>query len=312
MIHLTQPTCSNQTNSCSTSAKLREKARWLVSQETAFIHTAEFDSLTLDDVNHFPEESSLYSEPVSPTKRTENTGAALYRMQVLPLLSSEGERYLFRKLNYYKYRVNSLRSCLDLDEPDVDVMNEIEFLLLEADNTRNHIAECNLRLVNSIVRRFANTENDFEEMASEANMILIKTVDKFDYSKGFRFSTYATHSIQRHLYRWCKTRQRRQANEYATDIDQVQHVTDKKRQPASRLIEKGSDLFSRLHECLNEREVYIIESRFGVSEKQKSRTLRDIAVELGLSKERVRQIQVGAIAKLKEFLKGSDLQELVV
>ncbi len=52
--------------------------------------------------------------------------------------------------------------------------------------------ESNLRLVASIARKFSKSRNDFEELLSEGNAILLYAVDKFDFSRGFRFSTYAT------------------------------------------------------------------------------------------------------------------------
>jgi DNA-directed RNA polymerase sigma subunit (sigma70/sigma32) len=61
------------------------------------------------------------------------------------------------------------------------------------------------------------------------------------------------------------------------------------------------DLVERMGECLDDRERFVIRERFGLGEGNVVRTLRDIAREIGLSKERVRQIQIAAVEKLRDF-----------
>ena len=214
-------------------------------------------------------------------------------------------------MNFTKYRVNVLRAAFDSEYPDMTVLDDIEELLSEADKIRNHIVECNLRLVNSIVRRFVSTENDFEELASEAYAILVKVVEKFDYSRGFRFSTYATHSIQRHIYRCLNNKRKRKDREYTTEIDLVSNIAEDKRNPIRPLHDVGPVILTPIEDCLNERESFVIKARFGIGQVKNSRTLRDIAVEMNLSKERVRQIQMSAILKLREYFKDIDFEDIL-
>src|SRR5690606_38354574 len=61
--------------------------------------------------------------------------------------------------------------------------------------------EANLRLLVSLAKKFAHNFQHFEELLSEGHVKLMQAVDKFDYSRGFRFSTYATHAICRTYYR---------------------------------------------------------------------------------------------------------------
>lgn len=146
-------------------------------------------------------------------------------------------------------------------------------------------------------------------------MILLGAIDRFDYSRGFRFSTYATHSIQRHFFRAWKVRSRRRERFPNTPQEllcEVPAIPDE-----CPVLEDPEAVVGRIlahaETVLDDREQRILIHRFGLKgSDRKQHTLRDIASDLGLSKERVRQLQVKALQKLKSFLEmdpaGPDLQ----
>lgn len=72
-------------------------------------------------------------------------------------------------------------------------------MLEQSEQIRGQLVRSNLRLVASIARKFSTSVQDVEEFSSDGSMILLGAIDRFDYSRRFRFSTYATHSIQRHF-----------------------------------------------------------------------------------------------------------------
>lgn len=218
----------------------------------------------------------------------------------LPLLSQQGECFLFRKMNFLKYQAENLRLQL-LEQPGGEDEEEFGYLLEDISAVRNHIAECNLRLVISLARKFASGSVDFDELMSEGNEILLKAIARFDYSRGFRFSTYAVHSIQRHYFRYLQRGKKRDEKEFKTDVGLLNELPEDE---ADELIlrwvreeQKVTALIGRMAEFLNEREQHIVSRRFGLGNTE-PQTLRSLAEEMQLSKERVRQLQISAIEKL--------------
>ena len=94
-------------------------------------------------------------------------------------------------MNYLKYRATELR---ERDRPDAGPtadLDEIERLQEEALAVKNQIIRANLRLVVSIAKRHVGPSNNFFELVSDGNMTLIRAVEKFDFARGNKFSTYA-------------------------------------------------------------------------------------------------------------------------
>ena len=277
----------------------------LLQQEVGFIHNAEFDTLSWSEVQGEGKDIQVFDENSSAGKASRVTvdlPPYLSRLYAVPLLTAAGEQLLFRKMNYLKYWANVLRSRLSATSVNKNQISRVETLLAEADAVRNQIAQANLRLVVSIARKFSNSRQEFDDLVSEGNMILINAVEKFDYSRGFRFSTYTTHAVQRHFYRrWQTMQRRRQAVQSAPQeiMDEVPVVRDDTQYDPGP-IKQLEKIINRFDECLDDRERRIVVERFGLGKSEVARTLRQIAEDLGISKERVRQLQFKAIDKLRQ------------
>ena len=116
----------------------------------------------------------------------------------------------------------------------------------------------------------------------------MEAVDKFDYQRGFRFSTYATHAIRRSFFRKIERRQKECHRFVATDPNTMTATPDRFEidhdAPAeSRLIGR---VVGSLSEHLTERELHIVEGRFGLNGRSEPRTLMELSGELGICKER--------------------------
>jgi len=222
-----------------------------------------------------------------------------------PLLTFEQEQVLFRALNLLRFRVSRIRSRLSPTAPSNKAMDEIDKCLDLVEQIREQLVNSNLRLVSSIARKFSSQNGDVDDFCSDGCMILMGAIDRFDYSRGFRFSTYATHSIQRHFFRLWKTRQRRRERFPNAATEMLSAVPDKDLElpicdDPQTVVE---NLLARAGSVLDDREHQILLSRFGLkSENSPVRTLREIAADMGLSKERVRQLQLKALEKLRELL----------
>lgn len=118
-----------------------------------------------------------------------------------PLLSREQEYHLFRKLNFLKFQASRLRAGMDPSKARSSVMDRIESLYDDAVRTKNEIVQANLRLVVSIAKRHVTASEDFFSLVSDGNVSLIRAVEKFDYSRGNKFSTYASWAIMKNYAR---------------------------------------------------------------------------------------------------------------
>lgn len=218
------------------------------------------------------------------------------------LLTPEEEQLLFRTMNWLKYRANRLRSRLNPERPSESRINELEFLLDRAQRIRTRLAESNLRLVFSLARKAVGGRS-FDDLVSDGLLVLLAAIDKFDYSRGFRFSTYATHAIRRFFYRQWQARQRRMERFAPTDPQQIANLG-----PVAAGDETGDcevdanfrRLFRTMEHCLDAREHQIVMRRFGLNDTGPAQTLREVAAGLGISKERVRQLQIRALDKLRD------------
>lgn len=277
---------------------LTARAERLVRQEIGFIYSDEFDSLTTERVEAAAHGESLF---IPPTE-TAPSGTPPYIAQLYdkPMLTPVGERAHFRKMNFLRYRCNVLRSGLDVKNPDAAVINSIEGMLAESLAARSKIATCNLRLVVAAARRLRSVIVPFDERVAEGNLILLKAIDKFDYSRGFRFSTYATLSIQRHVLKVCesssKYQERYPAAPHYLIEDRV--VPEAENERLIRHLGCLDTLMRSASMALDDRERLIVEERYGLNASRKGRRLREVADMLGISKERVRQIQHAAVDKL--------------
>jgi RNA polymerase sigma factor (sigma-70 family) len=225
-----------------------------------------------------------------------------------PLLTKEQEHYLFRKMNYLRHLAvqtqhKLVRSAKREDGVVAERLDEFENYLKMADQTREQIIAANLRLVISIAKKYVNVANTFDELISEGNMSLLQAAEKFDISRGNRFSTYATRAIRNNLYHYVldKHRKRRQVNLAEDDVlsGAVQEGTNE--QICESRLNYVRKSLARIMNRLDAQKQAIIRSRFGLDYDQSPLTLKEIASEMGVSRERVRQIQTRAMKELRQW-----------
>jgi RNA polymerase sigma factor (sigma-70 family) len=225
--------------------------------------------------------------------------ASLYEV---PLLGREQEAHLFRKMNYLKFEASRLRDAVDPARARTADLDRIERLQEEALAVKNQIIRANLRLVVSIAKRHVGPANNFFELVSDGNMSLIRAVEKFDYARGNKFSTYASWAIMKNFARTIPEENYRRDRfvtgheemfEAAADNRADEHEQEKAQRQQQEAV-KG--MLGRL----DDRERRIIISRFGIGGVDEQ-TLEQLGRELGITKERVRQIESRAQDKLRRI-----------
>ena len=228
---------------------------------------------------------------------------------------------------------------------------------------RDEIVRCNLNLVISRVREYKRDGVEFDDMVSEGNLGLLRAIEKFDYTKGYKFSTYAIWWINQNISRYIKNNSRtirvpvhaqeklgkilrcqadfideygmeptyeelgerlgmkaKEVEFYLTasertsslqekigddDAEMMDFIASDEHTPQEVLEEEERDflLHKAMETCLTEREKFIIERRFGINCDRKY-TLDEVGNMVHVTRERVRQLELQALKKLRLGLGG--------
>ena len=202
-------------------------------------------------------------------------------------------------MNYLKSRASRLRDQINPAHPHTADLDEIERHLDEALAIKTQIVRANLRLVVSIAKRLLGPHDELFERVSDGNCVLIRAVDRFDYARGNKFSTYATWAILNDFRR--KQREKNVGIRFVTGDESMFRSTADTRADEHDLEqahEQRQCQVERLLGRLDDRERRILVCRYGIGGAD-AMTLRQIGEALGITKERVRQIETRAQQKLR-------------
>lgn len=277
-----------------------------------------------------------------------------------PLLTAEEEVDLAKRIEAGMYAEEKVRLA-DAGEQDLPdrLRGELQAVAADGRRAKEHMLQANLRLVVSVAKKYSDRGLPFLDVVQEGNLGLIRAVEKFDYKRGYKFSTYAMwwirQAIQRGFADAARTirlpvhvleqlsklsRVERDMHqrlgreptpeELATELErtpeQVDELLRTSRQPISLDSPIGEDGETRigdliedtdtpeagelidhqlmadqlrgLLDTLTQREATIMTLRFGIVDGR-PRSLDEIGRHLGLTRERIRQLEKQSLAKLR-------------
>ena len=274
------------------------------------------------DVNALPADVLVLSDDDDdiPVQNLTISGATAdpvkdYLKQIgkVALLNAELEVELAKRIEAGLFAEEKLATAKSLAPAE---RRDLSWVVKDGARAKSHLLEANLRLVVSLAKRYTGRGMQFLDLIQEGNLGLIRAVEKFDYTKGYKFSTYATwwirQAITRAMADQARTiripvhmvevinklarvqRQLLQDSEFGDLIEDTEAVVPADAVGFTMLQQE----LERVLDSLHPREAGVIRSRFGLGDGVQM-TLDQIGEKFGVTRERIRQIESKTMSKLR-------------
>ncbi|MGC4805518.1 RNA polymerase sigma factor [Micromonospora sp. DT233] len=136
------------------------------------------------------------------TASADSVRAYLKQIGKVPLLNAEQEVELAKRIEAGLYAAEQMRAAEESGQKLTrEMFRDLGWISRDGERAKNHLLEANLRLVVSLAKRYTGRGMAFLDLIQEGNLGLIRAVEKFDYTKGYKFSTYATWWIRQAITR---------------------------------------------------------------------------------------------------------------
>ena len=304
----------------------------------------------------------------APVPATDPVRQYLKEIGRVPLLTAVEEVALSERIEAGLYAAHKVSQVTEA-KPTKKQIADLKIIAHEGEAAKRQLIEANLRLVVSIAKRYPAKGLDLLDIIQEGNLGLVRAVEKFDYKKGYKFSTYATWWIRQNVTRGLADKSRTirvpvHVNEQISKINRVKQelTVSLGRDPTEAEIADEVDLepaevkkikaydkdpisiqavvgdkaefgdfiedadaikpdeyavasdlrdqLTAVLKGLSEREARVIIRRFGL-DGHEPQTLNEVGDLFGLTRERIRQIESKAIAKLRHPSQSSRLREFL-
>lgn len=293
----------------------RELLSRLLEEAVEYIDNAEFHK------NRQPAKKLVGSGDIAPrpwcNAVVTTPGAVEDRIAVEPWTHTAAEEQtLFLRLNYARFRMSETlnaargRRLTGTEASDLLAWHD------RSEQSRNEIVQSNMPLVLAMAKRARLGNIDYAELISEGNMALLRSVDKFDCARGFKFSTYACRAILKSFSRVAIRASRYRARfptEFDPTLERSDHVEHVRDGVEIDCTSELKEILQKNRADLSEIEHRVLAARFALDalpvngESPLPKTLEQVGALIGVTKERVRQIQNKALQKLRAALEDSIL-----
>ncbi len=277
-------------------------ARTYKAEPTAYVYNELFDAPNADKLILDVPRPAASNEP-RKARAPRDLPAYLRSLYQIPLLTPEQELDAFRRYNYLKFKAAKLIASLDVCRVTQGQLDAVAALVGAYESLRKEIVQANLRLVVSIAKRHVGWSPRFFEVISDGNMSLLRAIERFDFGRGFKFSTYASWAIMKNFARTIPE-EHYHGGRFVTGQSELLEAAADHRSEADSLMDRRAltDTLKTGMENLTERERTIVTAHFGLFGRGDSATLEELGSLFGVTKERVRQIERRAMSKIRQAI----------
>src|SRR3954470_15899867 len=228
------------------------------------------------------------------------------------LMKGPEEKLMFLRFNFSKRKLCSLQKLIKRDGLTRDRAELFAEWHRRFEHFREYLVRTNLALVMAMAKRTRLGDVDFAEIVSEGNMALIRAVDKFSIDRGFKFSTYACRAILKAFSRTA-LKANKHRTRFPVDFDPELEKSDwadrRRDEVEDDCIDELKAIVDRNLADLTNVEQTVIRRRFNWEQKEETPlTLEEVGKIIGVTKERVRQIQNKALVKIRAVMEEGVLR----
>lgn len=290
---------------------MRQKVEEILKESYAFMDSSIFRRKNIEtDLFDFEKEPELPTTSWYQPTRDEALDQA---MQGAPqLMTAAEERIMFLRFNFSKMRLCRLQRLIKKNGLTRKRADEVIEWHRRFEHFREYLVRTNLALVLAMAKRTRLGDVDFAEIVSEGNMALIRAVDKFNVDRGFKFSTYACRAILKAFSRTALKSSRHKSRfpvEFEPDMEKSDWQDRRRDAVEEDCIDELKAIVKENLADLSHVEQTVIRRRFNwEQEEEHPLTLEEVGRIIGVTKERVRQIQNKALAKIRSVLEEGVLR----
>ncbi len=237
------------------------------------------------------------------------------RSSRVPTLTTPQEQLLFLRFNYAR---RAIKGMLDSAAGKRLTPPQTRKLLAwghRALALRSEIVRFNLPLVLAMAKRTRLNSIDYNELISEGNVALLRSAEKFDCSRGYKFSTYACRAILKSFSRVAMRASRYRVHfpvEFDPAMEKSDYLDRKRTDHEADCVDELKNILVQNIADLSDVERKVIRERFALEhtaypEPPTPKTLEEVGTLIGVTKERVRQIQNRALQKIRSALEAEYL-----